>query len=115
MEKSLLLGAVLASIATPAALAQPLEPIHNASIDLGSTRGSAYYVVAQDGYHLVATLRSGFASTPVRFTAILADGQSASVSVPGPVGTNPTEVVFSRTANHLDVRQSTDLTELATQ
>ena len=114
MKTNRLLGAVFASLAT-AASAQTLAPLHNASIDLGSTRGSAYYVVAQDGYHVVATLQSGFASTPVRFNAVLADGQSVSVSIPGPVGTHATEVVFSRTANHLDVRQSTNLAEVATQ
>ena len=114
MRKSLLLGAALASI-TAAASAQPLAPIQNASIDLGSTRGSAYYVVASDGYHIVATLQSGFASTPIRFNTVLADGQSASVSIPGPRGTTATEVTFTRAANLLKVRHSTDLGDVPTE
>ena len=114
MTKGFLLGAVFAGFAAIAS-AQTLVPLHNASIDLGTTRGSAYYMVAPDGYHVIATLHSGSTSTPIRFNAILADGQSASVSIPGPVGTTPTEVVFTRSANRLDVRQSTDLAEVATQ
>ncbi len=119
MKTSLLLSVALAALATtasvPSLAAQTLAPIHIASIDLGSTRGSAYYVVAHDGYHVVATLQAGSASTPIRFHAVLADGQSASVSIPGPVGTNATEVTFSRSADRLDMRQTTDLAELATQ
>ena len=114
MRKSLLLGAMLAGFAATAS-AQTLAPLHHAGIDLGSTRGSAYYVVARDGYHVVATLQSGSASTPIRFIAVLAAGQSAIVSIPGPVGTKPTEVVFTRSADRLDVRQSTDRADVATQ
>ena len=114
MRKSLLLGVMLAGLSVPA-FAETIAATHAANIDLGTTRGSAYYIVANDGYHVVATLQSGFASTPIRFNAVLAEGQSASVSIPGPHGTRATEVVFTRSADHLDVRQSTDLADLATQ
>ena len=94
--------------------AQTLTPIRAESIDLGTTRGSAYYVAQPDGYHLVATLYSGGANTPVRFNTVLATGQSASVSIPGPAGTLAQEVTFSRSADALIVRQTPD-TVAATQ
>jgi hypothetical protein len=94
--------------------AQTLHPIRAETLDLGSTRGSAYYVPKQDGYHLVATLFSGGANTPVRFNAVLATGQSASVSVPGPAGTLAHEITFSHSADGLVVHETPE-TVAATQ
>ena len=116
MRLSALFAVAALAASTASASAATLAPMHNATVDLGSTRGSAYYVVAPDGYHLVATLQSGGASTPIRFNTVLADGQSASVSIPGPVGTNPTEVTFTRSESRLVVHQTTDVDEdVATQ
>ena len=95
--------------------AQPLNANYAGSIDLGTTRGTAYYVAQPNGYHLIATLSSGAGSSPIRFDTMLSDGQSASVSIPGPVGTQPQEVVFIRSAGHLEVRESTEFKQDATQ
>ena len=114
MIKTFALAAALAGAATVAS-AETLTPIHNATVDLGTTQGSAYYVVTRDGYHLVATLMSSPVSTPVRFDTVLGDGQSATVSIPGPAGTNPHEVTFTRTADHLLVRHNPDVRSVATQ
>ena len=118
MIKTFALAATLAAaLVGPTAgtiAAQTLVPVRAETIDLGSTRGSAYYVARPDGYHLVATLFSGGANTPVRFNTVLASGQSASVSIPGPAGTLAHEIVFVRSADSLVAHQTPD-TEAATQ
>lgn len=97
-----------------AAQAQTLQQNHADTIDLGSTRGTAYYVEEPHGYHLIATLVSG-RNDPMRFDAVLADGQSAVVSIPASVGAPAHAVTFVRSANHLEVRQSPDLSNVPTQ
>ena len=118
MIKTFALAATLAAaLVGPTAgvvAAQTLVPVRAETIDLGSTRGSAYYVAQPDGYHLIATLFSGGANTPVRFHTVLSTGQSASVSIPGPAGTLAREVTFSREADSLVVRQTPE-TQAATQ
>jgi hypothetical protein len=108
MKTIVLLAALAPFVASPVAVAsaETLSPFHASSIELGSARGSAYFVAEADGYHLVATLYANGAQTPVRFNATLADGQSASVSVPGPVGSAPQEITFSRVSNGLSVRSA---------
>ena len=96
------------------ASAQTLSPVQAASIDLGPTHGSAYYVAKPDGYHLVATLYSDGATAPVRFNTVLANGQSATVSVPGPAGSSGQEVTFARSAGSLVVHQAPE-SQTATQ
>ena len=56
------------------------------SIDLGRLHGVAYYTKEDDGYRVVATIADGEAGLPVRFSATLADNQSATISVPGEFG-----------------------------
>ena len=107
-------AALVASGVVSAASAQTLKPIKAEIIELGGTHGSAYFVPEADGYHLVATLASGDAQ-PIRFNTVLADGQSASVSVPGPSGGASKEVTFQRTSEQLIVRQSQDAAVAATQ
>lgn len=114
MIKTLTLAALLAGT-TGFAQAQTLADAHGGTIDLGSTRGSAYYVAEPAGYHLVATLITGGANGPVRFDTVLADGQSATVSIPGPVGAPAQAVTFKRSAGHLVVREIPDLSAFATQ
>ena len=94
----------LAGSAAPALAAEAVAPVHAAAIDLGSTRGTVYYTEAADGFHVVATLQSGSASTPMRFQAVLSKGQSATVSIPGPAGTNPASVIFTHSNDRLIVR-----------
>ena len=81
--------------------AQPLKPIQASTIDLGETHGYAYYVAEAKGYHVIATIETG--ATPVRFATTLADGQSASVSIPASYGEKPIEITFVRNADRLEV------------
>ena len=69
-----------------AAAASELAPGNGRTLHLGGFDGTVYYTVEQDGYHVVATLASGAAATPIRFIATLGPGQSLMISVPQAVG-----------------------------
>ena len=114
MTKTIALAAAIVATAT-LAQAQTLTVKHASTIDLGSTRGTAFYVDQPNGYHLTATLISGGANGPVRFDTVLADGQSATVSIPGPLGAPAQAVTFVRSADHLDVRETPDLSDVPSQ
>ena len=101
-----LAGALTSFSATSFASDQRLAPVRAKTIDLGGARGSAYFVARPDGYHLVATLLPGGTDTPLRFRTVLANGQSASVSVPGILGATAREVTFSRSDDSIIVVQT---------
>jgi hypothetical protein len=99
---------VLAAIAALAlygvASAQALNPVESQSIDLGQVAGDAYYTVQPDGFHVVATFGTrGNAGAPVRFQAVLARGQSVTVSTPRSEGEAPLSVTISRQNDELRV------------
>jgi hypothetical protein len=104
MFKTIILAASVIVSTVAIANAQPLKPIQASTIDLGATHGSAYYVAEPKGYHVIATIETG--ATPVRFGTTLADGQSASVSIPAAYGEKPVEITFVRTADRLEVLRS---------
>lgn len=56
------------------------------TIDLGRFQGVVYFTSENDSYRVVATIADGEAGLPVRFSATLADNQSATISVPGKPG-----------------------------
>jgi hypothetical protein len=72
---------------------------------LGDTMGVAYFTTEPGGLRLVATVKSNQGS-PVRFVATLAPEQTATVSVPGRVGEEATEVSFVRRGERLIVKTS---------
>jgi hypothetical protein len=104
MLKTIILATAVIGSTVAIGNAQTLKPIQASVIDLGETHGSAYYVSDAKGYRVVATLDTG--STPIRFAATLADGQSATLSIPGSYGEKAIEVTFVRTADHLNVVRS---------
>jgi hypothetical protein len=77
--------AALFAVATPVQAGE-LVPQRAESVELGSIHGITYYVEAQGGYRVVATLADGEAGLPVRFEATVADNQSLTISVPGKLG-----------------------------
>jgi hypothetical protein len=105
MLKTLLLSTALAAGTAGFAQAQTVAPLQATTIDLGAAHGTAYYVPEPHGYHVVATLDTGSA-TPVRFDTLLADGQSARVSIPTGVGQSDIEIIFTRAAGRLVVRRN---------
>jgi hypothetical protein len=105
MLKTLLLSTALAAGTAGFAQAQTLAPAQASMIDLGTAHGMAFYVPEPHGYHIVATLDTGSA-TPVRFDTLLADGQSARVSVPNGPGQHDIEIVFTRAAGRVVVQRN---------
>jgi len=81
----------------------PMAGLHH------SFRGGAsaliYFTPETDGYHVVATVQTdnSEAMKIFRFTAILAAGQSAEVSVPHEAGTAADVIVIKRTGDNLSV------------
>ena len=63
-----------------------LSAMAGETIDLGRFQGVVYFTSENDSYRVVATISDGEAGLPVRFSATLADNQSATISVPGKVG-----------------------------
>ena len=79
-----------------------LKPVQGQSFDLGSMRGVAYYTVEPDGYRVVATF-AGENVSPVRVSAILRAGQSATLSVPGGLGESGTSLRIDRAGDRVTV------------
>lgn len=89
------------------AQAQALQPVENGSVDLGGVAGDLHYTVHPDGLHVVATFAErGEASTPVRFEAVLAPGQTVTISTPREAGLPAEAVTIGRQADHLFVRKA---------
>jgi hypothetical protein len=88
------------------AVAGELKPMHSLSIDLGTMNGVAYYTVESAGYHVVATLAGDDPTVPVRFEAVLASGQSVTLSSPRSAGLPPVSVEISRVADQVQIVES---------
>ncbi|MBV9749126.1 MAG: hypothetical protein JO157_09945 [Acetobacteraceae bacterium] len=89
-----------------AAHADGLRPIQGQSLDLGAVSGTAYYTVERHGFHVVATLaQQGEGATPVRVEALLAPGQSVTLSTPRAPGEAPEAVEISRQGDAVLVRK----------
>jgi hypothetical protein len=93
----------LAALTLPAA-AHGLKPIQSQRIDLGQVAGDAYYTAEPDGFHLVATFAQRSGGTPLRFQALLSNGQSITVSTPHGDGEVPTSVKIIRQNDEVLVR-----------
>lgn len=79
--------------------ADELPPMAGESIHVGGFHGVLHY----DGYRVVATIAEGEAGVPVRFSATLAEGQSATISVPGKLGEPSQSLAISRSDDKLVV------------
>jgi hypothetical protein len=106
-------GATLRSFAGGlAAFLMAASPLHagelsamaGESIDLGRFHGVVYYTSAGDGYQVVATIADGEAA-PVRFSATLAENQSATISVPGKLGEPDHSFEIARSGDKLTVTE----------
>ncbi len=65
--------------------------------------GTIYYVAGHgDVYRVVTTVDSGSDSTPVRFEAVLADGQSIELLTPLVVGQPALTVLLHQTVSQVD-------------
>ncbi|WP_246763219.1 hypothetical protein [Rhizobium sp. 007] len=83
--------------------ADELPPMAGESIHVGGFHGVFYYTDENDGDRVVATIAEGEAGVPVRFSATLAEGQSATISVPGKLGEPSQSLAISRSDDKLVV------------
>lgn len=78
-----------------------LSPVQGASLQLGQANGIVFYTDEPDGYRVVATLTQTPQTAPVRFIAMLKDGQTVTLSVGQAVDQPALEVKIRRIGNHL--------------
>lgn len=81
--------------------AAELTPMAGESVDLGNFHGVVYYTSEEDGYRVVATISDGEHGSSVRFSATLAENQSATISIPGLFGKSGQSLEISRSGNKL--------------
>ncbi|AWN50672.1 hypothetical protein [Methylobacterium sp. 17Sr1-1] len=93
----------VATLAAGAASAGELRPAGAASLDLGPLAGVAYYTPEPAGYRVVVTLAPRAAAPASRFEAVLASGQSLTVSTPRQAGTAARTVTIARTGDAVTV------------
>ena len=98
-----LIGLTYATVAR----AGDLRPIEANVATLGAVTVVTYYTPGPEGFDLVATAQTGEDGGPVplRFTATLAPGQRAVISVPRAAGEPPLAVEFARVGDRVEVRE----------
>jgi len=97
----------LAAVGPAHAHAEGLKPLQGQVIDLGDVSGVAYYTVERDGFRVVATLaKKDEDAVPVRVVAVLAPGQSLTLSTPHKAGIPPDAVDFIRRADTVLVNKA---------
>lgn len=99
------LAIALAAAVPLTATAQSLAPSEGMVQRLGPLSVVTYYTAAEDGLHIVTTVSKtdGDAASVVRFMTVLADGQRATVSVPGKIGQPDLQLVLARIGDRVMV------------
>jgi hypothetical protein len=101
------LAAAFALAAIGPARAEGLKPLRGQVVDLGDLSAVAYYTVERDGFRVVATLaKKDEDAVPVRVVAVLAPGQSLTLSTPHEAGIPPDAVEITRRADTVLVHKA---------
>jgi hypothetical protein len=106
--KTLLTAAVLAIAGVVTVRAADIAPVTGHWTRLGGHFSAlVYYIDEPDGFHVVVTTQQGARkkAAVARFETVLAEGQSAVVSIPLPVGEPPARIVFSNAGDHLHITE----------
>jgi hypothetical protein len=104
--KQTALAAALALLPFGPAHADGLKPFQGRVIDLGDVSAVAYYTVERDGFRVIATLaKKAEDAVPVRVVAILAPGQSLTLSTPHEAGAPDDAVEIVRQADTLLIHE----------
>jgi len=94
----------IASSASAETVIRP-APGQGGSITLGEVAGSGYYTLEPNGYHIVITLTKD-GTQPVRFEAVLMQGQSIMLSAPEKLGARSDTIKIRREGDILVVTQT---------
>jgi hypothetical protein len=103
--RTTILAAVAVLAFTGTAGADSIKPVAGGSVSLGTLAGVAYYTAEPKGYRVVVTLAPRAAAPSVRFEAVLASGQSVTLSAPRGLGTEADAVEISREGDIVTVSQ----------
>ncbi|WP_407526942.1 hypothetical protein [Methylobacterium oryzisoli] len=108
MMRTTLLAATAALSLIGAAQAETVKPARANSLDLGPLAGIAYYTVEPKGYRVVVTLAPRAAAPAIRFEAVLAAGQSVTLSTPRQAGATSRAVEISRDGDTVSITPASD-------
>lgn len=104
--KTLLATAALAVAGVATVQAADIAPVTGHWTKLGEHSSAlVYYIDEPGGFHVVVTIQQGARDKAAveRFEAVLAAGQSATVSIPRAVGEASARIVFSNAGGHLHI------------
>jgi hypothetical protein len=104
--RTLLAAAALLPLAATAQTAE-LSRTRAELVHFGPVSGIVYYTDEAGGYRVVATVASGQDDPPIRFEAVLAPGQSMTLSTPREMGLAPETVEIVRNADQVVLREPT--------
>ncbi|KAB1070946.1 hypothetical protein [Methylobacterium planeticum] len=105
LRTTILAAAALLAVTGTARAADSIKPVAGGSVSLGSLAGVAYYTAEPKGYRVVVTLAPRAAAPAVRFEAVLASGQSVTLSAPRGLGAEAEAVEISREGDTVTVSQ----------
>lgn len=102
----------LAAISVPLHAAE-LIPMAGESIDLGKFHGVVYYTDEGDEFRVVTTVAGGEDGSALRFSTMLAENQSATISVPGDeIGKVGQSLTISRSGDTVFVGEPENLSAI---
>ena len=103
--RNLISGLAAIYLTTTPLHAGELSAVAGESIELGRFHGVIYHTIEDDGFRVVATIADGEAGLPVRFSAILADNHTTTISVPGELGEAAHSLEISRSGDKLTLKE----------
>ena len=96
LRDGFMVAAAILALASPAhAQTVKPKPLQGGSISLGEVAGNAYYTVEPAGFRVVITLTRD-TNRPVRFEAVLTQGQSITLSAPREIGSTSEIIEITR-------------------
>ena len=106
--RTLLTAAALVVAGVVTVEAADIAPVIGHWTKLGEHSSAlVYYIDEPDGFHVVVTTQQGARDKAAveRFETVLAEGQSAAVSIPRAAGEAPARIVFSNAGGHLHIAE----------
>src|SRR5262249_29881486 len=106
--KTLLVTAALAIAGVVTVEAADIAPMTAHWTKLGEHFSAlVYYIDEPDGFHVVVTTQQGARdkAAVARFETVLAEGQSAAISIPRAAGEAQTQIVFSKAGGQLHIAE----------
>lgn len=106
--KAFLIATALGAIVAAPSFADELTPHTGRTFELGGMNGSVYYTADDEDFRVVTTVAAE-GSAPMRHVAMLRDGQSVRLEVPGKAGSASRTLVIVRLGDRVQIVPAADL------